>query len=87
LRQRLRNIDPELVRRRVLARVEALAAVVAQVREIGQVALAEREALLDRRETRAVLLAVPAGVAHRHRVRGVLDQRHLTHDALRWRRR
>ena len=66
--ERLGHVDPEFVRRRKLTGVQALTAVVAEVGEIGQVRFCEQDPLFHRREHRAVLLAVPAGVAHGHHV-------------------
>ncbi len=74
LRQRARNVDPELVRRRVLAGVEALAAVVAQVGEVVHVAGGEVEAPLHGREDRAVALAIAAGIADGHLPRALAHQ-------------
>ena len=74
LGERPRHVDAELVRRRVLTRVEALAAVVTQVGQVGQIDARERLALLHRRKHRAVLLAVAAGVAHGEDVRAVGDR-------------
>ena len=68
LRERPRHVDAELVRRRVLAGVKTLAAVVAQVREIGEIALGERQPVFHGRKHRAISFAVAAGVAHRHHV-------------------
>src|SRR5262249_14997820 len=62
------NVDTELVWRRVLAGVETLAAVVAEIRKIGQIALRERRPAFHRREHRAVPLAIPAGIADGHDV-------------------
>src|SRR5690606_29158119 len=65
LRHEPREVERELVRRCVLAGVEAGAAVVAEVAEVADVALGEGEAALQRREGGAVALAVAAGVADR----------------------
>jgi hypothetical protein len=65
LREHAREVELELVRRRVLAGVEAGAAVVAEVGEVVHVAFGEFQAPLERREHRAVALAVAAGVADR----------------------
>ena len=73
LGKRPRHVDAELVRRRVLARVETLAAVVAEVGEVIEVGRDKCEALLHRRKDRAKLFAVPARVAHRHHVLAVRD--------------
>ena len=74
LRQRLRHIDAELVRWRVLTRIEAFAAVVTEVRQVREVGLAERPPLFHRREDGTVLLAVATRIAHRHDVRAVLRE-------------
>ena len=54
LRERLRHVDAELVRRRVLACIQALAAVVTEIREVNEVHLGERLPLFHRRKHRTV---------------------------------
>src|SRR5690349_7975094 len=58
LGEHARKIELELVRRRVLAGVEARAAVVAEVGEIVDVGLGKVEPPLERGEHRAIALAV-----------------------------
>ena len=66
MRERSRDVDRELVRRRILARVQTLAAVVAQVCEISQIPWRKAPPFLHRAENSTVAFAVPAGVAHHH---------------------
>ena len=66
LRHRPRHVDRELVRRRVLAGVQAGAAVVAQVGQVVDVGLAELEPARHRREDGAEAFAVAAGIADLH---------------------
>ncbi len=73
-RERARHVDPEFVRRRILAGVETLAAVVTEVGQVGEVALRKRLAILHGLKHRTVRLAVAAGVAHGHHVLTVADQ-------------
>ena len=73
-RHRSRHVDPELVRRRELARVQTFAAVVAQARQVDEVLLLEDETLLDCREHGAELLAIAARVAHARDVGAVEEQ-------------
>ena len=69
--ERARQVDRELVRRRVLAGVQAGAAVVAQVGEVMHVVATEFEAPRHRREHRAKAFAVATGVADREFARGL----------------
>ncbi len=62
-RHRPRHVDRELVRRRVLAGVQAGAAVVAEVGEVVDVGLGELEPARHRRKDGAKAFAVAAGVA------------------------
>src|SRR5439155_12586942 len=64
LREHLREVELELVRRGVLAGVVARAAAVAEIGEIGKVAFGEAQAPLQRRKDRAVALAIAARVAN-----------------------
>src|SRR5678816_4290905 len=64
----MRHVDVELVRRRILAGIQAFAAVVTEVREVGEVGALERHPLLHRLKHRAVRFAVTARVAHDHLV-------------------
>jgi hypothetical protein len=73
LAQELRDVHGELMRRRVLASVVAVAAIEAEVGEIDEIGFAENSALLHRREHGAVTLAVAAGVADRHLPRAVFN--------------
>ena len=66
LRHRPRHIDGELVRRRVLARVVARAAVVAEIGEVVNVQLVEVEPTRHRGEHRAKPFAVATRVADAH---------------------
>ena len=63
---RLRHVDREFMRRRVLTGVQAGAAVVAQICQIIDVRLAEFEPPCHRREHRAKAFAVAAGIADLH---------------------
>ena len=72
--QRARHVDPERVRRRILAGVQARAAVVAQVRQVAEVGLREVEAALDGRKDGAEAFAVAAGVADARRVPPRLEE-------------
>ncbi len=65
------QVHAPLMRRRVLAGVIASFAVVAEVREVGQVAVGEGSAQLHRREDRAVALAIAAGIADLHGAAGL----------------
>ena len=66
LGERLQDVDGELVRRRVLARVIAALTAMAQVGEIRHVPVRERQPLVHRRKDSAIPLAVPARVADLH---------------------
>src|SRR5262245_41843429 len=68
LRQGARHVDVELVRWRVLTRIQTFAAVVTEVCEVREIRRRERHALFHRLKHRAVGLAVAAGVAHDHLV-------------------
>ena len=61
--QGFRKIYREFMGRRVLARVVAFGAVVAQIREVAEVAIAEGGLALERWEYGAVAFAIAAGVA------------------------
>jgi hypothetical protein len=65
----LRHVDGKFVRRRVLAGMQAGAAVVAQVGQEMDVGLAEFEPSRHGREHRAKTLAVAAGIADLHLAR------------------
>jgi hypothetical protein len=76
------RVDRELVRRRVHTGRVAVAAVVAQVRKMDDVAFGERAAQFQRGEHRAVALAVAAGVADDELAFGLGEQagqRDLSH--------
>jgi hypothetical protein len=77
----LRDVHGELVRRRVLTRVEAGPAVEAEVREIRQVAVRERAPALHRREDGAEPLAVTAGIANDQLSVGLFQQLRRRHAA------
>ena len=66
LLERLRHVHSELVRRRVLAMVVAGAAVVAEVRKVGELLLGESGAQLHGREDGAVPFAIAARIADHH---------------------
>src|SRR5207249_5440737 len=64
LREHLREVELELVRRRVLAGVVARAAVVAEVGEISEVIFGEGEPPLQRRKDRTIAFAIAARIAN-----------------------
>ncbi len=66
LRHRLRHVDGELMRRRVLARMQARAAVMTEVRKEVHVGAAELEAVGHCGEYGAKAFAVAAGIADLH---------------------
>ena len=74
MRQHLRHVDVELVRRRELAVGVAGAAAVAEIGEIIEIAVGKRAAHLHRRKHRAQALAIAAGIAHRHQPVGFGEQ-------------
>jgi hypothetical protein len=67
--------------RRVLAGVITVAAIEAQIREIGEISFGKNAALLHRRKHRAVPFAVAAGVADRHLPRAGFDADQNRHSA------
>src|SRR4029450_8796282 len=81
LRHRPRDVDAELVRRRILAGVKKLATVVAQVGEIRQIARRKCQAVLHRRKYGAELLAVTARIADGHHVLATYDWVSVRHAA------
>ena len=70
----LGNIDPEFMRRGVLAAVETGAAAVAQIGEVAEVGRGEVAAQLHGGEHRAIALAIAAGVADLHVAAGFGDR-------------
>ena len=75
LRQHLWYIDGEFVRRSVLARVETFRAVVAEVREVIQIALGKLQPALHRRKHGAEAFAIAAGIADRQQTIAFTRQR------------
>ena len=72
--QRLRQVQVELVRGGVLAGVVAAAAVVAEVRQLREVAVAEGALGVQCREHRTIALAIAAGIADLGLAAGFLEQ-------------
>ena len=70
----LRKIELELVRRRVWAGVIARAAVVAQIGHVGEIALGERDAPLERGKDSAVPFAIAAGIADARHALALRDE-------------
>ena len=75
LGERCRHVDPELVRRRVLACVVTPATVVTEVGEVCQISIGKRSPQLHRGKDRAKTLAVATGVADRHHASGFFKRR------------
>ena len=73
--ERAWQVDPEGMRRGVLADVQALAAVVAEVGQVAEIPFTEVEAPLDGGKHRAESLAVAAGVADAGRMSPFADER------------
>ena len=78
-RQRLGNVDVELVRRRELAVDIAGAAGMAEVGEIVEIAVGEGAAHLHRGKHRAKTLAIAAGIADRHQTVGFVQNSSSVH--------
>ena len=78
-RQRLGNVDVELVRRRELAVDVAGAAGMAEIGEIVEIAVGEGAAHLHGGKYRAKTLAIAAGIADRHQTVGFVKNSSSVH--------
>ena len=74
LSEHLREVELELVRRRVLTRVVARAAAVAEVGEISEIGFGEGEPPLQRRKDRAIALAIATRIANARHTPAFVDQ-------------